>query len=152
MPDAPPVGAIVACVDDRGRVLLVKQLTGPFAGAWLLPGGGVERDERVEDAARRELAEETGYAAPLLRAVAVYEVRSRPPGTFHILLVMYRATAVTGEPRAESGSELRWCDPSEPGAHPSLAVELADLGLVERDRGALERDLGRIGVEMRRIV
>lgn len=152
MSAAPGVGAIVACIDDAGRILLVKQVSGPFAGAWLLPGGALERDERIEDAARRELAEETGYAVADLRAVAVYEVRSAPPGTFHIVLAMFRGGTVSGDARAEPGSEVRWVDPQGLDAHPSLAVELVDLGLIARDPGRLTRDLGHIGVEMRRIV
>src|SRR5205807_4493728 len=60
MGKGPQVSAIVGCVDDAGRVLIVKQTSGPFAGSWLLPGGTVERNERLEDAARRELFEETG--------------------------------------------------------------------------------------------
>ena len=44
------VGAIVACVDRAKRILLVKQTGGPYAGAWVLPGGRVEPDEPIEDA------------------------------------------------------------------------------------------------------
>ncbi len=149
--DGPAVSAVVACVDEAGRVLIVKQTAGPFAGAWLLPGGNVERNERLEDAARRELLEETGYRAGDLRPVASYEVRSAPPGSLHFLVHLFRCRDVDGTPRAEAGSDLRWAVPREIDPHPNLAVALVDLGLIERDREALLRDLAAIGIEMRRV-
>jgi 8-oxo-dGTP diphosphatase len=148
----PRVSAIVACVDGVGRVLIVRQTAGPFAGAWLLPGGNVERDERLEDAARRELLEETGYRAESLRAVALYEVRSAPPGRFHFLVHLFRGTALEGTARAEAGSEVRWSVPGELDPHPNLAIALVDLGLVQRDRAALARELAAIGIDMRRVL
>ena len=147
----PRVSAVVACVDGDGRVLLVKQTAGPFADAWLLPGGSVEPDERVEDAARRELFEETGYGVTELVPVARYEVQSAPHGRFHFRLELFRGNSVTGEPRPESGSALRWVAPREIEPHPNLAVALADLGLIETDPATLAHDLARIGVEMRRL-
>ena len=148
---APRVSAVVACVDDDGRVLLVKQTAGPFAGAWLLPGGTAEPDERGEEAARRELLEETGYRVAGLTRVASYEVRSTPPGRFNFTLELFRGGTVTGAPRPETGSALRWVAPGEIVPHPNLAVELADLGLIERDTATLAQDLAKIGVEMRRL-
>jgi 8-oxo-dGTP diphosphatase len=153
MGPGPHVSAIVACVDDAGRVLIVKQTAGPFAGAWLLPGGSVEEGERPEDAARRELFEETGYRARDLRPVARYEVQSAPAvNNFHFLVHLFRSGKVEGTPRAEQGSDLRWVAPDEIEAHPNLAVALVDLGLIERDRAALLLDLAAIGIEMRRVL
>jgi 8-oxo-dGTP pyrophosphatase MutT (NUDIX family) len=111
----------------------------------------VERDERLEDAARRELVEETGYRAGDLRPVAVYEVRSVPAGRFHFLVHLFRAGKIEGTPRPEPGGELRWAFPGEIEPHPNLAVALVDLGLIERDPATLLRDLESAGLEMRRV-
>jgi 8-oxo-dGTP diphosphatase len=151
--DRPPrISAIVACVDEAGRVLIVKQTAGPFSGAWLLPGGTVEPTESLEDAARRELFEETGYRVADLSPVVRYEVRSAPAGRFHFLVHLFRGGELDGTPRPEPGSEVRWADPGEIDAHPNLALALLDLGLIERDRAAILRDLANAGVDMRRLV
>jgi 8-oxo-dGTP diphosphatase len=149
--DGPSVGAIVACIDEAGRVLVVKQTTGPFAGAWLMPGGTLEPGERLEDCARRELLEETGYRVRDLRLVARYEVRSLPSGRFDIALHMFRGDGLSGSSVAEPGSEVRWVLPGEIAIHPSMAVQLADLDLIERDAPSLERDLAALGVVVRRL-
>ena len=143
------VGAIVACVDGSGRVLLVRQRGGPFAGAWLLPGGGVEDGESPEDAVRRETREETGCEIAQLAHVATYEV-DESTEDFRALVHLYRGTAI-GEARAEDGSAVRWSSPDGSGYHAALRRELADAGLREEDDQRLARALSTTNVAMRRI-
>ncbi|MEL7466387.1 MAG: NUDIX domain-containing protein [Pseudomonadota bacterium] len=61
-------GAVVIPVDPAGRVLLQLRDHNPAAvhpGEWGLFGGEIEGDEALNEAARRELTEETGIEAPL---------------------------------------------------------------------------------------
>jgi 8-oxo-dGTP diphosphatase len=51
---------LFARVGGRLHVLLIERGNHPYKGRWALPGGFVEPDEDLVDAARRELAEETG--------------------------------------------------------------------------------------------
>ena len=141
--------AIVACVDGQGRVLLVRQLAGPYAGAWLLPGGGVDPGETVEDALRREMREETGCEIADVRAVATYEVDERTQD-FRAIVHLFAARAL-GEPRPEPGSAVRWAFPREGGFHPALRRELADAGLRTETEDALTHALGATNVTMRRV-
>lgn len=63
------VAVVLVPVDADGRLLMVRQYRHP-TGKWLLelPAGGVdERDTTPEDAAQRELREETGHRGALIR-------------------------------------------------------------------------------------
>ena len=59
---------ILTVVERELHVLLVRRGGEPYAGEWALPGGFKRPDETLDEAARRELVEETGIEAPRLLA------------------------------------------------------------------------------------
>ncbi|MGH2449801.1 MAG: NUDIX hydrolase [Candidatus Limnocylindria bacterium] len=79
-------------VERDGRVLLIRLNYGPRTGHWALPGGLVEADETIEDAALRETEEETGFQVALDGLLATW----MRPG-YPVLVVIYRAHIVGGE-------------------------------------------------------
>ena len=91
----------VDCVvfDERDRLLLIRRRNPPFAGQFALPGGFVDPDETTEDAARRELLEETGLEARALRLVGVYSKPGRDPRGWTISIA-YLVRADEGAPIA----------------------------------------------------
>ena len=66
----PDVLGVRCLVEFEGRVLLIRNPYGPMK--WDLPGGGVRRGERPEDAARREVFEEVGLPLTKLRPLGRY--------------------------------------------------------------------------------
>ena len=84
-------------------MLLIRRGTPPRVGEWSLPGGRIERGERAQAAALRELAEETGVEADVLGLLDVVDGLFAAPGGAlerHYLLVDYAVRWRSGEPRA----------------------------------------------------
>src|SRR5690606_21122076 len=63
----------------RLQVLLIRRQLEPFAGRWALPGGFVRMDESLDDAARRELAEEAGVSVRWLEQLYTFGEVDRDP-------------------------------------------------------------------------
>ncbi len=92
-----PVPASTAVVfDDQERILLVLRNREPGAGEWALPGGFVENGESPEDAAKRELREETGLQAHGPALIDVIYQESAFYGTC-LLIIGYRFERFEGK-------------------------------------------------------
>ena len=72
---------VLAIRDGRLHALMIRRASEPYAGAWALPGGFVEIDEDLRDAAERELEEETGVriGTETLTQVHTYGTPGRDP-------------------------------------------------------------------------
>ncbi len=72
-----PLPVVSTIVDDTRQILLVKRDRAPFKGHWCLPTGFAESGESIEDAALRELQEETGLKGRIIRLLDVDSYKSR---------------------------------------------------------------------------
>jgi 8-oxo-dGTP diphosphatase len=72
------------------KVLLIERMHSPFAKSWALPGGFVDIDEDLEDAALRELAEETNVTEVYLEQLYTFGEPNRDPRT-RVITVAYFA-------------------------------------------------------------
>src|SRR4029077_967079 len=71
---------ILTMSDSRLHVLLVRRGVPPFEGMWAIPGGFKRPAETLTEAARRELASETGVdSASLLKQLSAYGDPDRDP-------------------------------------------------------------------------
>ena len=85
-------------VETEKGIVLVRRGREPFKGWWAIPGGIVEGDEEVEEAAAREVFEETGLQISDLRLLGVYSKPDRDPrGRF--ISIAFLARRVGGELR-----------------------------------------------------
>jgi 8-oxo-dGTP diphosphatase len=79
----------VVLTESNGKlcVLLVRRNHQPYRGFWALPGGFVNLDEQASDAAKRELAEETGLKQVRLKPIGFFDTPGRDPRGWTVSVV-----------------------------------------------------------------
>jgi 8-oxo-dGTP diphosphatase len=85
-------------------VFYVKRKKDPFKGGWSFPGGKVNAGEKVEDAFKRELFEETGLVIFPTDILGVYSDRARDPRG-HRISVTFVAKVTGGEAKGGDDAE-----------------------------------------------
>jgi ADP-ribose pyrophosphatase YjhB (NUDIX family) len=143
-PSRPFLG-VGALIFEDGKILLVERGKEPLKGYWSLPGGIVETGEKLEEATRREVAEETGLD---VEPYAMFEIFERiipdPSGPdsqgrpeYHYVLIDYLCRRLSGEPAAASDvSSVAWVE--EQNLRQYRLTE-GTLGVIERAFAKLQR-------------
>lgn len=114
-PNRPIVGVGAVIMEPQG-ILLIKRGKPPRLGEWSIPGGAQELGETVEQAAIREVAEETGLDIEVLGLIDVVNSISHDDQggvQYHYTLVDVLAAVTGGDLRAGGdAAEVRWFDPN----------------------------------------
>jgi len=128
--DPKAAAGIVTVHEDR--VVLLRRAIEPRYGAWVFPGGFVDRGEHPEAAAIREAREEAGVEVRVDGLLGVYHTSAGP------IVIVYRGTVVAGEPAALDES-------LEAGLFAPDALPWDDLAF-DTTRAALEDYLRVLGL------
>lgn len=120
-PDRPFLAASIA-VFRNGKVLLGLRVSPPGSKVFSLPGGVVELGETLQEAALRELAEETGVTARIVGFAGHTEVLDRDESgrvRRHFVVASFAAHWQSGDGTpSDEAPELIWADPSDLGELP----------------------------------
>jgi 8-oxo-dGTP diphosphatase len=101
------VDCVVFGLDEGDlKVLLIQRDLKPFEGKWALPGGFVRVEESLEDAARRELAEETGLKDIFLEQLYTFGAPDRDPRE-RVVSVAYYALVSLAEHKPQAATDAR---------------------------------------------
>ncbi|HWS35795.1 MAG TPA: NUDIX domain-containing protein [Actinoplanes sp.] len=144
--------ALTVVPGPDGTVTFVEQLRGPYAGNWLLPGGSIEVGETAEQAARREVAEETGCVVDELTLFAMYEMLGEwAEGDYHLVMFAFRAETPVALPSAHHGhnvGDVRQVRIGELPLHSTDLRILNDAGLSEFSAEEIDKALRADGITM----
>ncbi len=110
---------------ESPQILLIQRLNPPFQNQWALPGGFVDMDETLEEAAIRELEEETGIKGVLLSQFNAYSTVDRDPRGRTISMVFSGIAKKNDIPVAgDDAKKAQWYDIK---TLPDLAFDHAEI-------------------------
>lgn len=133
------VDCVVFGLDETElKLLLVERELEPFRGRWALPGGFVRIEEGLEEAARRELAEEAGIRPAFLEQLYTFGAPDRDPRE-RVVSVAYVALVRRAQHVPHAATDARAAAWFSAGSPPRLAFDherILEVAL-ERVRGKL---------------
>ena len=111
--------------DGNPEILLIMRGRDPFKGNWALPGGFVEEDEDLPNAAARELMEETGVQAGPMEQLGAFGKPGRDP-RHRTVSVVFVAFA-DGRERAKAGDDADKAEWFDLDHLPKMAFDHAEI-------------------------
>ena len=127
------VDCVVFGLDDSLKVLLIERGLEPFKGSWALPGGFVEMDESLDEAARRELEEETSLKNIFLEQLYTFSAPDRDPRDRVVSAAYYALVRLLDHrlQAATDAKDARWFDVRK---LPTLAFDHAKILEMAKER------------------
>jgi 8-oxo-dGTP diphosphatase len=94
---------------NRNEILLIKRLNEPFKDCWALPGGFVDENEDLEQAARRELYEETNIETFEMIQIGTFGKPFRDPRG-HMISIAYKTDLIENQivQAKDDAKEVKW--------------------------------------------
>src|SRR5437763_6087032 len=113
---------------DEGelKVLLIQRALEPFKGKWALPGGFVRMDETLDEAARREVAEEAGLKDVFLEQLYSFGALDRDPRE-RVVSVAFYALVKLSDHRAKAATDAANAEWFPISKTPKLAFDHAGI-------------------------
>ena len=113
--DLMPIQCVDAVVIKDGRYLLVKRDNEPLKGVFMTPGGRVLKGEKLVDAVKRKVREETGLEVKPISVVGFYEdfYEKNELGLdlVHTTSIVFACSYIGGEVRLDNqSSDYVWAD------------------------------------------
>jgi ADP-ribose pyrophosphatase YjhB (NUDIX family) len=93
-----PKVAVATLIEQDGKVLLVQRAHNPFRGKWMLPAGFVDAGEDPQEAAVREVEEETSLQVDITQLRDVFANRAYEGGAD--IIIVYQGEVISGELKA----------------------------------------------------
>jgi 8-oxo-dGTP diphosphatase len=131
--------------DGALQVLLVERGVPPFKGQWALPGGFVLDRETLEDAARRELQEETGLKDLYLEQLYTFGDPDRDPRGRTIAVAYYALTPPAPVQASTDAATAAWHPAARP---PKLAFDHARILRIGLERLRAKLGYSTVGFEL----
>ena len=113
-----PIPTVDTIIQKYSQILVIRRKKEPFKGLFSIPGGFVNEGERVEDAAKREVKEETSLDIELVDILGVYSEPNRDPRGHMMSTVFIGEISPNNKVEAlaqDDAAEIKWMNLEELG-------------------------------------